>query len=268
MPSSIEPVPPSPAFMVLGVQKGGTSWLHNVLKQVPDICGSSPKETKFFAAGWKSFYHQLPSDKLRTRYLSHWPKPDGRLFFEASPGYIVYRETALRVQRYFPQTRFVVTLRDPSARAYSLFNMWTRGGRVTGTFRDFYTPILDELDVLRTRFKTESDWFDVVRSARPRTALSHGLYYFQLEKWLELFQIDQFFFLTTKQLRDRETMRRLIVHVGGEADWADQLDLTAENANAHDGAPISPEDKAELDKFFMPYNHLLYELLGVRELIW
>jgi hypothetical protein len=135
-----------PGFLIIGAQKAGTTSLHHYLGRHPALRpANGPKELHFF-----DIYHH----RGLGWYLSHFPRrfpPDGRICFEATPDYLHRREAAERISRDLGRVRLVVILREPSARAYSAWRMWSRfdtlrpGGSAKADRRSFAQAIAEEL---------------------------------------------------------------------------------------------------------------------------
>lgn len=112
-----------PDFIAVGPQRTGTTWLHQVLTGhvgLPTI-----KETDFFS---KHF------DKGLDWYLAYFSncRPD-RPMGEVDPNYFGVPEAYERIASAIPHCRIVVTLRDPTDRAWSSYrtmrrDAWTRLG--------------------------------------------------------------------------------------------------------------------------------------------
>lgn len=108
-----------PDFFIIGVQKAGTSTLHHMLCQHPNLTGSSPKETHYF----DKYIHQGRSFDW---YKRHFVKYSFRqqLFFESTPRYISFNGVAAQLAENFPDTKLIAILRDPVSRAFSAWNMY------------------------------------------------------------------------------------------------------------------------------------------------
>ena len=111
------------AFLVAGVQKAGTSALHNYLSEVPDLQLPPAKELHFFddehAVDW-SAPDYLP---LHAAFAS-----DGRMMGEATPITLYWPRALERVRAYNPSMRLVLLFRDPIERAFSHWKMeYARG---------------------------------------------------------------------------------------------------------------------------------------------
>ncbi len=257
-------------FMILGIQKGGTSWLAGTLSELPELQLSFPKETKFFNALWNPRYERLSDEQLRALYFRrYWPKAfEGQIQFEASPGYLASSSAARRVARYFPNVKCVVLLRNPASRAFSNYNMWVRNRGLQASFRDLYAPLLAEAAAQARLHRDELDFYHAVSQTREQHLISHGLYYFHFRIWFAVLPREQFFIMTTKQLRDRAVWEKLLAFLDLDRDLIGHVSLQREVKHRHEGAPLAARDADELQAFFEPYNAKLFQLLGVPGLDW
>ncbi|MGO9604459.1 MAG: sulfotransferase family protein [Candidatus Binataceae bacterium] len=140
-----------PDFIAVGPQRTGTTWLHKVLTGhigLPTI-----KETDFFS---KYF------DRGLDWYLAFFSKcPAGREMGEIDPNYFGIPQAYERIARTIPQCKIVVSLRDPSERAWSSYRIMRR---------DAWTRVGFEETVARN---------DVIRES--------SRYAFHLDNWRRLF---------------------------------------------------------------------------------
>jgi hypothetical protein len=117
------------SFLVAGVQKGGTSALHDYLGELPGLQLPAIKEAHFFddeeRVDWSapnpSAYHDL--------FV-----PDGRLWGEATPIYLYWPNALERVARYNPAMRLILIFRDPVQRAWSQWKMEYAKGKERAPF--------------------------------------------------------------------------------------------------------------------------------------
>lgn len=109
------------SFLIAGVQKSGTSALHDYLSDVPDLQLPPAKELHFFdneAVNWGS-----PDYGALHRPFAE----DGRLRGEATPITLYWPNALKRVHAYRPDMRLILLFRDPVTRAYSHWRMeWAR----------------------------------------------------------------------------------------------------------------------------------------------
>jgi Sulfotransferase domain len=113
-----------PDFIAVGPPRTGTTWLDQVLRghvNLPLI-----KETHFFA-----YNHHLGLDWYRSYFRDCSPElPTG----EIAPTYFDHAEARERIASIIPRCRIICSLRDPVARAYSHYKVWSRAGLVEGPF--------------------------------------------------------------------------------------------------------------------------------------
>lgn len=104
------------AFVIAGVQKGGTTALYQHLQQHPGVSMPRRKECHYFNT---DHYFALRDRGVRA-YHAMFPRlKRGQIRGEATPAYLYCPAAAARIARYNPDMRVIVLLRDPVARAYS-----------------------------------------------------------------------------------------------------------------------------------------------------
>lgn len=111
-------------FVVIGLQKAGTTWLHSILQQHPSIGMANVKELHYFDK-WN--YH-----KGREWYEGQFGEALYRpttpaLFGETTPDYIACSDKDIeRMYRYNPNMRLIVIYRNAVDRAWSCVHMELR----------------------------------------------------------------------------------------------------------------------------------------------
>jgi hypothetical protein len=118
----VPPCPPGwtvgpPHFVGVGAQKAGTSWWNALLCEHPLVHRASgrPKELHFFDRAWED-----PFDEASMRrYWSYFPRPDGGVTGEWTPGYLIDFWTPELLARAAPEARILILLRDPLERLRS-----------------------------------------------------------------------------------------------------------------------------------------------------
>lgn len=126
-----------PNLLVIGAQKGGSTWLYHALKQHPDVFMSKVKELSFFD-------NQEQSVENISKYLGNFSDgADKRYRGEATPGYFRVSENSQNVPQNVidligKDVRLVLSLRDPIDRAVSAYFHHFRAGRMdpSKTMRD------------------------------------------------------------------------------------------------------------------------------------
>lgn len=108
----------APNTFVLGAGKCGTTSLHAILRQHPDIHASPVKEPTFFCDSF-----QLIRDPLEYFRQFNSPAP---VRLESSHAYLTNPGTAKTLRTLFPDAKFILILRAPKNRAYSLWRHMRR----------------------------------------------------------------------------------------------------------------------------------------------
>ena len=117
------------AFIVAGVQKGGTSALFDYLGEEPGLSLPRDKELHVFddeAQDWAA-------PDLGAYHAAFAPY-DGRPRGEATPIYLYWPGSLARIKAYNPAMKLVVMLRDPVERAWSHWKMEYARGAETEAF--------------------------------------------------------------------------------------------------------------------------------------
>lgn len=111
-------------LFLVGAAKAGTSSLWAALRKHPEIFAPADelnKEPSYFSAIARhngiSWYEEQFSDGARQRYR-----------LDASTAYLTSPEAAAQIYAYNPDARILIVLRDPVARAYSLYNWMVADG--------------------------------------------------------------------------------------------------------------------------------------------
>ncbi len=111
-----------PSFFVVGAQKAGTTTLHDWLRQQPDVCLPTIKETHFFS------HDDRYSNGLHW-YRDQFPRTEDAIIYgEIDPEYMFLSASAHRIRDVNPTAKLIFLLRHPLDRAYSHYLMSVRRG--------------------------------------------------------------------------------------------------------------------------------------------
>ncbi|NEP01043.1 MAG: sulfotransferase [Symploca sp. SIO2E9] len=113
-----------PTFLIIGVQKAGTTSIYNYLKQHPQVYMSPVKETNFLERDWETIAPEVVNKNgidTFEKYSQLFTGVKEELAIgEASPNYLFHYESASeRILRYLPNAQLIAVLRNPVERAYS-----------------------------------------------------------------------------------------------------------------------------------------------------
>jgi len=104
-----------PNFLIIGSQKAGTTSLHHILKEHPQIFMADKKELNFF-------FKDDEFARGPEAYAKHFSDSADQLAWgEASPGYICHPEAPARIHALLPDVKLILTVRDPIKRAISQY---------------------------------------------------------------------------------------------------------------------------------------------------
>lgn len=254
---------PAPDFLVIGTKRGGTTTLWNALEAHPQVQPMVPaakhlKSPHYFY--WH--YHRGPS-----WYLGHFPtslsrarhaRVHGRsVVGEASPMYLLDPRVAPRVAAMMPETKIVVSLRDPVQRAVSHWRERVKEGVEPLSFPDALAAEDDRLAGELDRIHADPDYY-----SRPLDWYSYrtrGEYAGQLERWFEHFDRSQVLVLRAEDLYlDQESTLRRAHEFLGLAPHA----VAAQWHNRTSTTPIPEDVRRSLTQHFQPHNERLATLLG------
>ena len=171
---------PLPEFLGLGTQKGGTTTLHRLLGQHPDIYLPACKEVHFF---------DLTYDAGEGWYRNHFAdaKPH-QTCGEITPFYLFHPDVPGRIYQHIPNARLIVLLRDPVERAISQVFHAQRLG-----FEPL--PIDEALAAEQSRLATGDPY-----SFQKHSYLSRSRYLEQLDRYEALFPREQLLILRSEDL--------------------------------------------------------------------
>lgn len=151
-----------PTFLGIGVQRGGSTWLHTLLASHPDVyMPTIRKEIRFFdryyenGLEWYESFFCPPEDARKYQAIG-----------EISPEYYECEECPERIFNTFPQIKMIMMLRHPISRAYSQYGFNVQRRNYKGSFEEFL-------------------------ATRPK-ALEKGFYSRYLKQYLQFFDRKQF----------------------------------------------------------------------------
>jgi hypothetical protein len=124
-----------PNFFIVGAPKCGTTALYKYLEAHPQVFLSDPKEVNFFSKkelDEQNLYYNDFKPKSENEYLNLFKKANSqhKIIGEASVSYLYYSDVAARIHTFNPNSKVVILLRDPVARAFSHYLMDKRLGLV------------------------------------------------------------------------------------------------------------------------------------------
>src|SRR5690349_5622566 len=101
-------------FIVGGVQKAGTTALHDFLAQHPHVALLRDQALHFF----DKEEHFLSAPDYRILHNNFKPGRRWRVAGEVTADYLYYPRALERIAAYNPRIKLIVSLRDPTERAF------------------------------------------------------------------------------------------------------------------------------------------------------
>lgn len=226
------------AFLIGGVQKGGTTALHRYLEDIPSLSMAGIKETHFFDDEVNVDWARPDYDRFHAMFAPF----DGRPRGESTPIYIYWPNCLERIARYRPDIRLVFIFRDPVQRAWSQWKMEYARGWETQAFA---------WAIREGRARVDSP--EAPGHHRVFSYVERGFYGRQLRRVHELFGRDQVLLLRSEDLADEPdaTLATLCAFVGAappSGPVTRRRELVAKDIDY--GQAITPADIAYLRNLY------------------
>jgi hypothetical protein len=176
------PPPPLPNFLVIGSQRGGSTYLHRQLRAHPEVF-MPPREEGYFD---DPFYAARGEPWLRELFAGSEAYP-ARGFRESL--WIARPECPERMARDLPGVRLLASLREPVSRSVSTYFHYIGLGLMP------VRPLNEGMRIL-----LDGGWVD--RYPAASHVLEHSHYGPQLERVLTHHDRDHFLLLVNEEIRD------------------------------------------------------------------
>lgn len=192
-PPDIPACPPGwqvgpPHYVGVGAQKAGTSWWNSMIHRHPAVhrAGRQAKELHYFDRSWEQPF----GDAEVARYARYFPRPEGGVAGEWTPGYLIDFWTPELIARAAPEARILILLRDPIERLRSglTHQLATTSAELTGRDmqgafqRGLYGPQLRRVLAAFPRDQVLIGQYEACR-ADPRAQLERTFAFLGLEPY-------------------------------------------------------------------------------------
>lgn len=263
---------PLPTFVIVGAQKCGTSSLHRMLRQHPQVHMSRTKELHYFDRHF---------DRGLEWYTQQFtPRRQHKEIGETTPAYMYRAPARRRLIQQLPDARIVMILRNPVDRAYSHF--WHDTRRLEQARRTRPVPVTFEAALAGERPElfaslvadSEPGRAQGASSDRRDSYIGRGEYIDQIEPFLDAYGEDRVLILLLEDLiADRPgCLRDLFRFLRVSADPATTIEEVHVNryrrpdeagrARAATYEAMQPATRATLVEHYRPFNERLAKLLG------
>ena len=234
-----------PDFLIIGAMKAATSAIYDYLSHHPRVIRRYPKELHFF-----TLYFDRGLDWYLSQFSPVRENLQGKplLTGEASPTYLVDPEAPARVRKFFPNTKIIASLRNPTDRAISQYYHQVK--RVQNEKRSIERAF-SEAELANIGKKPVSSTEHYIRN---------GLYAQHLKNWFEVFPKEQILVLDYHELETDPD--RFVEKVFGFLGLQDFLLRDVQPVFQSNYPEPPPEVKQRLDEYFQPYNEELEKLIS------
>jgi Sulfotransferase domain len=245
----------APDFLIIGAMKAGTTVLQHFIMEHPQVAYKRG-EIHFFDA----VYH-----RGLNWYKCHLPRrlTSRHLVCDKSPYYMAHPLVPRRVHALNPDMKIIVILRNPIDRAYSHYQHNKRQEREPLTFEE---AIEKEPERLAGEVEKMKRHHTYKSSAHRRYSyLARSRYAELLKRWFAYFPKEQFFIISSNDLREKPAKIMDSVFEFLELPAFRQEDKYRNNRHKYE--PMDPATRQKLAEYFEPHNRELEELLG-RKFNW
>ena len=181
-------------LLIIGAGRAGTTSIYQYLTFHPEICFSKVKEIHYFSIEdlYKrgiNYYHSFFDYKAENKIIT---AADTYLFVD--------KKAPKRIQKYNPEMKFLVMLRNPVERAYSGYNYAINNGYLNKNI-DFKEASENEHKIIeKSKIQDINNLCNIYQSK----------YYEHLKYWMNYFPIENFLLLKTNELKNQETVLKEI----------------------------------------------------------
>lgn len=237
-------------FLVVGAQRCGTTYLHDLLAAHPGIAMARPARPEP-----KVFLREEPVDAeaYRAEFFPH--AEAGQLLGEKSTSYLEVPGVPERVATTLGDPRIVAQLRDPIARAVSNWSF----------SRDHGVEDRPLADALRADLAGPREWDRNASSVSPYAYVARGRYADDLARWCDRFEVHVQFL--EELIDDPRTIADLYAWLGVDATTRPDVGPAPVNASSTVTGGLDDDLVADLRHHYRDSDAALADLLG-RDLPW
>lgn len=257
-----------PDFLLFGVVKGGTTSFFGNLCNHPDVRAPFVKEINYFNLEW---HRDLNWYRSFFPPRSGLPGSSRRITGEGSVLYFYDWAVPERIKQVIPRTKLIALLRNPVDRAFSQYQMESRGSIKRGTqLPDFEIQMRRELEDLDAPVLDVKTYREVDEAYGPLKYIRRGIYLPFIEHWRCFFDSEQMLILISEEYFD-DPLRELskaaaFLEINTSEKELTSQDLVRRNIGGYQ-SEIPRQLRTELERFYHPHNQALADFLG-REIPW
>lgn len=204
-----------PNFFIIGAAKSGTTSLWYYLRQHCQVYMPELKEPSFFSFHYK---HNLNYE----RYLSLFSEgKKKKAVGEASHAYLTSPESPGLINRFYPDAKIVIILRNPADRSFSLYQWMAREGY------EWIYPFEKALEAEEERINDENFRYNNPQYCYNYYYYNSGLYSSQIQRYITLFPKKQikFLFFDDLKINPYNVIKELYSFLEIDINFTPQVDI-------------------------------------------
>lgn len=239
-----------PNFLLIGAARSGTTSLHGMLIQHPEIFLPKNKqpEPHYFL---KTKEYEKGDDYYRSKYFDE--VRDEKAIGEISTSYLFGEKVPKRIAEFNPEMNLVCILRNPSDRAYS--NYWH--SKKNG-FEN-----LDFIEAIKTADQRHAELNPDLQEVAPYAYVGRGQYGFQLEHYLQHFPARQIHLIILEEFiqNQEKYWKELLDFLNVDSSFVPNFELINKNNSRPENFALSNSELEFISPYFRESNQRLFKLL-------
>ena len=255
-----------PNFLIIGVQRGGTTSLYKYITKHPKIIPALKKEIHFFDIKFQkgiSWYQSQFKQNLFFTLLYKKKKFEDSITGEASPYYIYHPHVPKRISKIIPDVKLIVLLRDPIERAFSHYHHERRLGIEKLSFEDAIKEEPKRLSGELEKMLVDENYYSF--NHQHFSYLERGIYVEQLVRWEKFFPKKQILVLSSNEFYSEPT--KICNQVFDFLNLGNYSFDEIKTYNKGKYKSINENTQKMLVEYFTPHNEKLYDFLK-RDFNW
>jgi hypothetical protein len=226
-------------FIIVGAQRGGTTYLYNILNEHPEICMSQPvkPEPKYFM---NKSVDEVDLTQYFESFFVHCSESN-KVTGEKSTSYYEREDSAKLISSALPETNIVFLLRNPIKRALSNFFFSSNNGLEIRTLEEVF------VDMVKAP-KNSKD-----TSVNPFDYLGRGDYAKFIKMYMKYFPLNQIKIVIFEELvGNRDNIQELYSFLDVNNSFVPKSKNEVVN---HSSKPsrVSAEIITSLTEYYKPY---------------
>lgn len=250
-----------PNFIIVGVQRGGTTSLYEYLIQHPYVAPAFKKEIHFFDNNFRKgvFWYRAHFPFLLCKYSFNQRRKIDLVTGEATPYYFSHPHAPYRIFKVVPRVKIIILLRNPVDRAYSQYHHERKIGVETLSFEEAIEKEKQRLQGEAEKMLEDENYYSF--NHQHYSYLSRGIYVDQIKVWMNLFSREQILILKSEDLyNDPPTIYNKVIKFLNLSPW-ELKEYRKYNVGHYQQMDVAVRKR--LIDYFEPHNQKLYEYLGV-----